>query len=164
MQSFVFLTAYILTCTLTFVHLHCRCNLFQLKITVIFAIRCPFPQASWCLSEIWTVRNTCSLSVSLWVILILPGNRKKRMEKTTSSSLGGSKITIVFKEFWKNQHKLWSNIKKKKNKIENWNNDLKIHCMAATSRDATGRTLHTLRLSVKWWIRAVLSRKVHSGR
>lgn len=41
-------------------------QLLPVKITVICAIRCPFPQASGCLFQFQTVGKTCSLSVSLY--------------------------------------------------------------------------------------------------
>lgn len=41
-------------------------QILPIKITVICAIRCPFLQAPWCLSEFQTVRNVCSLSMSIY--------------------------------------------------------------------------------------------------
>lgn len=48
------------------------------QITAISAIRCPFPPASRCLSEIKTAGNTCSPSMGVWVRLIFSGKEKRK--------------------------------------------------------------------------------------
>lgn len=56
----------------------CCCKSSASKSTVIFPIRCSFTQSTWCLSDMQTVKKTCSLSMSPWLTLVLLKNKGKK--------------------------------------------------------------------------------------
>lgn len=80
---------------------HCCCNSYGWKkrkeINVISAIRCPFPQTSWCLFDIHTLEKTCSLSMSLWVTH-LPGDQRKERKRIPPAPREGSETGRTFRE------------------------------------------------------------------